>query len=175
MRPLIPLVLAFVLNLAAFPSQANTPEITLQQTRDWIVATLTNFAGYTGKDGDVVYKDISMEGCQLRFATVRTNREGLSELDTFAISVDSIRNVLWGTVSDPPRGYVLFTTAAPMHFTKERAGILVEHPTPVSTAATTVAGLEFGKPGTDFAEVASHMKTAILHAAGLCKVQLASN
>jgi hypothetical protein len=36
-------------------------------------------------------------------------------------------------------------------------------------AATTIAYLEFGKPGSDYADLASRMRAAILQAADLCQ------
>ena len=173
MRAYLAAVLAIALNLIALPSAANTPEPSYNQTRDWIVANLTRFAGYTSDTTEVAYKDISMDGCRLHFTTSTVRKDAPTETDTFTVSLDSIQSVLWGTENNPPRGYVLFTTGTPMSFSQQRAA-LNEESAPRS-ARTTVAALEFGRPGADQAELASHMKMAILHAADLCKaVELAS-
>jgi hypothetical protein len=174
MKPLTTAALAMILTLATLPSHANAPEPTYDQTRDWVVTTITSSAGYTHDATVVTYKDVSMDGCQLRFTTFTSTPEGYTDTDTFSVSLESVRRVLWGTVSDPPRGYVLFTTAAPITFDKQRVWRALDRQPQTTTAPTTVGALEFGKPGADYANMASRMKTALLHAADLCKVQLAA-
>jgi hypothetical protein len=41
-------------------------------------------------------------------------------------------------------------------------------------AATTVAYIEFGKPGANYADLASHMNAAIHRAADLCELRIAA-
>ncbi|HXN53155.1 MAG TPA: hypothetical protein VN943_14580 [Candidatus Acidoferrum sp.] len=166
--------LAAILIVAALPSSANAPEPTYDQTRDWVVATLTESAGYTRDATVVTYKDVSMDACQLRFTTFTSTPTGYTDTDTFSVSLDSVKDVLWGTISGPPRGYVLFTTATPISFNKQRVWRAFDRQPQTTTTFTTIAALEFGKPGADYASMASHMKTALLHAADLCKVQLAA-
>lgn len=175
MKPLICGVLGVALTLAVSPSQAGAPEPTYEQTREWIVATLNNYAGYSGANAALSYRNVSMEGCQLRFTTLTETREGYTDTDTFTVALDSVKSVLWGTVSNPPRGYVLFTTESAITFSKQRVSSLIGHQPESSNGATRVAAIEFGKPGGDYADLASHMKSAILRAASLCKVQIAAN
>jgi hypothetical protein len=175
MKPLICAVLGVALTLSVSPSQAGAPEPTYQQTRDWIVATLNNSAGYSEAKAAVSYKNVSMEGCQLRFTTLTETHEGYTDTDTFTVPLDSVKSVLWGTVNNPPRGYVLFTTESAITFSKQRVSRLIGHAPESSNGATRVGAIEFGRPGGDYAELASQMKSAIVRAASLCKVQIAAN
>jgi hypothetical protein len=79
-----------------------------------------------------------------------------------------------GTASNPPRGYVIFTAATPISLNGQRVWRVLDRQPQTTNASTTVAYLEFGKPGANHAALASHMKAAILDAADLCKVQLAA-
>jgi hypothetical protein len=174
MKALIATALALILALAALPSGANAPDPTYDQTRDWVVATISESAGYTRDATVVAYKDVSMDGCQLRFTTSTSTPAGYVDTESFIVSLDSVKNVLWGTVNNPSQGYVLFTTTVPIRFNKQRDWRALDRQPQTTNAATTVAALEFGKPGADSGEVASHMYAALLHAADLCKVQVAA-
>jgi|GraSoi2013_100cm_1033763.scaffolds.fasta_scaffold01717_2 hypothetical protein len=174
MKQLISAALSVILTLAALPSYANTPEPTFDQTRDWVVATIAESAGYTHDATAVTYKDVSMEGCQLRFTTFTTTPTGYSDAETTTFSLDSVKTIIWGTASNPLRGYVIFTAAAPISLNRQRVWRVLDRQPQTINASTTIAYLEFGKPGADYAGLASHMKAAILHAADLCKVQVAA-
>jgi hypothetical protein len=169
----LPAIAAVIVGLVASPLFANTPEPTYDQTRDWIVSTISESAGYTRDATTVTYKDVSMDGCQLRFTT-STSSAGYIDTDTFNVSLDSVKSIIWGTASNPQRGYVIFTAATPISFDRQRVWRVLDRQTQNTNAATTIAYLEFGKPGIDYSDVASRMKAAILHAADLCKVQLAA-
>jgi hypothetical protein len=170
---LMPAVLALAVAWVALPCFANAPEPTYAQTRDWIVATINESAGYTRDATTVTYKDVSMDGCHLRFTT-STFAAGYTDTDIFTVSLDSIKSIIWGTASNPQRGYVIFTATTPINFDRQRVWRALERQPQNTNAATTIAYLEFGKPGIDYSDVASRMKAAILHAADLCKVQLAA-
>jgi len=169
MKFLLASAMAAALVLATLPSRANTPDPAYEQTRDWVVATISSSAGYTSDSAAVTYKDVSMDACQLRFTTVTTTPAGYADAASFVVSMDSLNNVLWGTANDPARGYVLFTTVRPMSFNRQTAQI------PAIDTSTTVASLEFGRAGSDAARTASHMRAALLRVSSLCQVQLASN
>jgi hypothetical protein len=174
MKQLIVAALAMILTVAALPSYANAPEPTFDQTRDWVVTTIAESAGYTHDATAVTYKDVSMEGCQLRFTTSTLAPTGYTDTDTFIVSLDSVKSILWGTATNPSRGYVIFTAATPISLNRQRVWRVLDRQPQTTSASTTVAYLEFGKPGADYANLASHMKAAILHAADLCKIQLAA-
>jgi hypothetical protein len=174
MKSLIASALAAALTFATLPSLANTPDPAYEQTRDWVVATITESAGYTSDSAVVTYKDVSMDACQLRFTTLTTTLAGHTDTAAFTVSLDSLNHVLWGVASDPDRGYVLFTTVRPMSF-KQSAAPVSNHQLRAIDTSTTVASLEFGRPGSNFAQTASHMRAALLRASSLCQVQLASN
>jgi hypothetical protein len=173
MKPMIASVLAMVLASAVPVSHANAPDPAYDQTRDWVVATIMESAGYTADSAVVAYKDVSMDACQLRFTTL-TATPASTDTASFVVSLDSVNSVLWGQGNDPARGYVLFTTTTPIHFSKQNAAHIYGHQTQTTSASTTVAALEFGKPNSDGAETASHMRAALLRASSLCKVQLAA-
>jgi|SRR5579863_1828913 len=173
MKSLFASALAVALALATLPSRANTPDPAYEQTRDWVVATISESAGYTSDSASVTYKDVSMDACQLRFTTVTTAPSGYADAASFVVSLDSLNNVLWGVANDPARGYVLFTTVRPINFSRQSAQIPTRRPRAVDTS-TSVASLEFGRPGSDLAQTASHMRAALLRASSLCQVQLAS-
>jgi hypothetical protein len=174
MKQLISAALSVILSLAALPSYANAPEPTFDQTRDWVVATIAESAGYTHGTTAVTYKDVSMEGCQLRFTTLTSTPTGYTETETSTVSLDSVKTIIWGTGFNPPRGYVIFTAAAPISLNRQRVWRVLDRQPQTINASTTIAYLEFGKPGADYAGLARHMKAAILHAADLCKVQMAA-
>jgi hypothetical protein len=174
MKQLISAALSAILTLAALPSHANAPEPTFDQTRDWVVTTIAASAGYTHAATAVTYKDVSMDGCQLRFTTLTSAPTGYTDTDTFTVSLDSVKSIIWGTATNPPRGYVIFTAATPISLNRQRVWRVLDRQPQTTTASTTIAYLEFGKPGADYADLASHMKAAILNAADLCKVQLAA-
>jgi hypothetical protein len=174
LKSLFASALAVALALATRPSRANTPDPAYEQTRHWVVATISESAGYTSDSAVVTYKDVSMDACQLRFTTVTTTPAGYADTATFAVSLDSLSNVLWGVANDPARGYVLFTTVRPISFSRQTAQIPTRQLQATDTS-TTVASLEFGRPGSDVAQTASHMRAALLRAASLCQIQLASN
>ena len=174
MKQLISAALSVILTLAALPSFANAPEPTLDQTRDWVIATISASAGYTHDATAVTYKDVSMDGCQLRFTTSTSTPSGYIDTETSIVSLDSVKTIIWGTASNPPRGYVIFTAAAPISLNRQRVWRVLDRQPQTLNASTTIAYLEFGKPGADYAGLASHMKAAILHAADLCKVQVAA-
>jgi hypothetical protein len=174
MKSLFASVLAAALALATLPSRANTPDPAYEQTRDWVVATISESAGYTSDSAVVTYKDVSMDACQLRFTTVTTTPAGYPDAASFAVSLDSLNHVLWGVANDPARGYVLFTTVRPINFSRQTAQVPTRQPRAIDTS-TSVASLEFGRPGSDVAQTASHMRAALLRASSLCQVQLASN
>jgi hypothetical protein len=174
MKPLFASALAVALALATLPSRANTPDPAYEQTRDWVVASITQFAGYTSDSAAVTYKDVSMDACQLRFTTLTTTPAGYTDAATFDVSLDSLNSVLWGMANDPARGYVLFTTMRPISFSKQSAPRISSRQLRSITTSTTVAALEFGQPGSDVAQIASHMRAALLRASSLCQVQLAS-
>src|SRR5258708_18868392 len=114
MRHLMSAALSVIVTLAALPSYANAPEPTFDQTRDWVVTTIAETAGYTHDATAVTYKDVSMDGCQLRFTTFTTTPTGYTDAETSTVSLDSVKTIIWGTASNPPRGYVIFTAAAPI-------------------------------------------------------------
>lgn len=174
MKPMIASVLALVLAFAIPVSQANAPDPAYDQTRDWVVATITESAGYTADSAVVTYKDVSMDACQLRFTTVTATPVAPSESATFVVSLDSVNSVLWGQANDPARGYVLFTTTTPIRFSKQNAGYISSRQFQITNASTTVGALEFGKPNSDVGETASHMRAALLRASSLCKIQVAA-
>jgi hypothetical protein len=173
MKPFVSLVLALILTFATLSSYANAPEPGYDQTRDWVVATISDSAGYTDDATTVTYKGVSMDGCQLRFTT-STSYAGYTDTDTFTVPLNSVNNILWGTASNPRRGYVIFTAQAPISFDRQRISRLFDREAQTISAATTIAYLEFGKPGSDHAELARHMRAAILQAADFCEVQLAA-
>jgi hypothetical protein len=173
MKSLIPAIVAVSVGLVALPSYANAPDPTYDQTRDWVVATISESAGYTRGATTVTYKDVSMDGCQLRFTTA-TSAAGYSESDTLTVPLNSVKSILWGTASDPLRGYVLFTVQAPISFNRQLISRVVDGQVQNTNAATTIAYIEFGKPGANYADLASHMKAAILRAADLCEIRLAA-
>jgi hypothetical protein len=172
MKTLIPAAVAVIVAIVALPSYANAPDPTYDQTRDWVVATISESAGYTRGATTVTYKDVSMDGCQLRFTTT-TSAAGYTESDTLAVPLNSVKNIIWGTATDPLRGYVLFTVQAPIRFNRQLISRVVEGQVQDTQAATTVAYIEFGKPGANYADLASHMKAAILRAADVCEIRLA--
>ena len=174
MKSLIGSALATALALATLPSHANTPDPAYEQTRDWVVATITESAGYTSDSAVVTYKDVSMDACQLRFTTLTTTPAGHTDTAAFTVSLDSLSHVLWGVASDPARGYVLFTTVRPISLSRQSAAPILNPQLPAIDTSTTVASLEFGRPGSDVAQTASHMRAALLHASSLCQVLLAS-
>jgi hypothetical protein len=174
MKSLIASALAVVLAVAALPSHANAPDPAYDQTRDWVVATITETAGYAADSAVVTYKDVSMDGCLLRFTTLMTTPEGDSDAATFAVSLDSVNSILWGAANDPARGYVVFTTATPISFSEQTAARIFDRQPRTVRTSTTVAALEFGRPGSDVAQTARHMRAALLRASGLCKIQFAS-
>jgi hypothetical protein len=163
-----------ILILAALPLHANAPEPSFDQTRDWVVTTIAESGGYTHASTAVAYKDVSMDGCQLRFTTLTSTPTGYTDTETFTVSLDSVKRIIWGTASNPPRGYVIFTAATPISLNRQRVWRVLDRQPQTTNASTTVAYLEFGKPGANHAALASHMKAAILDAADLCKVQLAA-
>jgi hypothetical protein len=173
MKPRIASVLAMVLAFAVPASHANAPDPAYEQTRDWVVATISEYAGYAADSAVITYKDVSMDACQLRFTTV-TATPATTDSATFVVSLDSVNSVLWGQANDPVRGYVLFTTTRPIRFSKENAGYMSNRQFQIANASTAVAALEFGKPNSDVGETASHMRAALLRASNLCKVQLAA-
>jgi hypothetical protein len=174
MKQLISAALSVILTLAALPSYANTPEPTFDQTRDWVVTTIAESAGYTHDATAITYKDVSMDGCQLRFTTLTSTTTGYTDTETSTVSLDSVKTIVWGTAFNPPRGYVIFTAAAPISLSRQRVWRALDRQPQTINASTAVAYLEFGKPGADYAGLASHMKAALLHAADLCKVQVAA-
>ncbi len=174
MRRFIPATVAVIVGLVALPSYANAPDPTYDQTRDWIVATISESAGYSRGATTVTYKDVSMDGCQLRFTTA-TSAAGYTESDTLTVPLSSVKTIIWGTASDPLRGYVLFTAGAPISFNRRLISRVVDGQVQNTQAATTIAYIEFGKPGANHADLASHMRAAILHAADLCELRLAAN
>ena len=174
MKSLFASALAVALALATLPSRANTPEPAYEQTRDWVVATITESAGYTSDSAVVTYKDVSMDACQLRFTTVTTTPAGYADAASFVVSLDSLNHVLWGVANDPARGYVLFTTVRPITFSRQSAAHVPTRQLRAIDTSTAVASLEFGRPGSDVAQTASHMRAALLRASSLCQVQLAS-
>jgi len=174
MKALIASALAVTLALGTLPSRAHTPDPAYDQTRDWVVATISESAGYASDSAAVIYKDVSMDACQLRFTTLTTTSSGDTDTAIFAVSLDSLNNVLWGVANDPARSYVLFTTVRPINFSQETAPRIFDRQPRTITASTAVAALEFGHPGSDVAETASHMRAALLRASSLCRVQLAS-
>jgi hypothetical protein len=115
-----------------------------------------------------------MDGCQLRFTTLTSTPTGYTDAETSTVSLDSVKTIIWGTASNPPRGYVIFTATAPISLNRQRVWRVLDRQPQTINASTTIAYLEFGKPGADYAALASHMKAAILHAADLCKVQMAA-
>jgi hypothetical protein len=173
MRSLIPATVAVIAAMVALPSHANAPDPTYDQTRDWVVATISESAGYTHGATTVTYKDVSMDGCQLRFTTA-TAAAAYTESDTLTVPLHSVKSIIWGTASDPLRGYVLFTVQAPISFNRQLISRVVDAQVQNTQAATTIAYIEFGKPGADYADLASHMRAAILRAADLCEVRLAA-
>ena len=175
MKPFVSVVLVLILTLATLSSSsyANAPQPSYDQTRDWVVATISESAGYTDNATTVTYKAVSMEGCQLRFTT-STSSMGYTDTDTFTVPLNSVNNVLWGTASNPRRGYVIFTAQTPISFNRQRDSRFFDRQPQTINAATTIAYLEFGKPGADYADLARHMRAAILQAADLCAVQLAA-
>lgn len=174
MKAILASALAVILALAALPSHAKAPDPTYDQTRDWVVATIADSAGYTADSAVVTYKDVTMDSCQLRFTTMTTTRTGDTDSASFTVSLDSLNTVLWGAANEPARGYVLFTTATPISFSKQTVARFTARQPQATTTLTSVAALEFGRPGFDGAETASHMRAALLHASNLCKVQLAA-
>jgi hypothetical protein len=172
MKSLIPAIVAVSVAMVALPSYANAPDPTYDQTRDWVVATITESAGYTRGATTVTYKDVSMDGCQLRFTTA-TSSAGYSESDTLTVPLNSVKSIIWGTATDPLRGYVLFTVEAPITFNRKLISRVVEGQVQDTHAATTIAYIEFGKPGATYADLASHMKAAILRAADVCEIRRA--
>src|ERR1700676_3093177 len=173
MKPFVSVVLVLILTLATLSSSANAPQPSYDQTRDWVVATISESAGYTDNATTVTYKAVSMEGCQLRFTT-STSSMGYTDTYTFTGPLNSVNNVLWGTASNPRRGYVIFTAPTPISFNRQRDSRFCDRQPQTINAATTIAYLEFGKPGADYADLARHMRAAILQAADLCAVQLAA-
>lgn len=173
MKSFISAIAAVIVGLVALPSYANAPDPTYNQTRDWIVATISESAGYTRDATTVAYKDVSMEGCQLRFTT-STSAAGYTESDTFIVPLDSVKSIIWGTASNPMRGYVIFTAEAPISFKRQLIRQVIDGQVKTTNAATRIVYLEFGKPGADYADLASHMRTALLRAADLCQVRLAA-
>jgi len=174
MKSLFASALAVALALATLPSRANTPDPAYEQTRNWVVATISESAGYTSDSAIVTYKDVSMDACQLRFTTVTTAPSGYADAASFVVSLDSLNNVLWGVANDPARGYVLFTTVRPINFSRQSAPSFPTRQLRAVDTSTSVASLEFGRPGSDVAQTASHMRAALLRASSLCQVQLAS-
>src|SRR4029077_13495792 len=175
MKSLIASALATALAFATLPCLANTPDPAYEQTRDWVVANITDSAGYTSDSAVVTYKDVSMDACQLRFTTLTPTPAGHTDTAAFTVSLDSLNHVLWGVASDPARGYVLFTTVRPMSFSKQSAAPVSSHQLRAIDTSTTVASLEFGRPGSNFAQTASHMRAALLRASSRGQSQLASN
>jgi hypothetical protein len=88
MKQLISAALSVILTLAALPAFANAPEPTLDQTRDWVIATISASAGYTHDATAVTYKDVSMDGCQLRFTTLTSTPTGYTDTETSIVSLD---------------------------------------------------------------------------------------
>jgi hypothetical protein len=174
MKQIISVALSVILTLAALPSYANAPEPTFDQTRDWVVTTIAESAGYTHDATAITYKDVSMNGCQLRFTTLTSTPTGYTDTETSTVSLDSVKTIVWGTAFNPPRGYVIFTAAAPISLNRQRVWRALDRQPQTTNASTAVAYLEFGKPGADYAGLASHMKAAILQASDLCKVQVAA-
>jgi hypothetical protein len=173
MKSFIPAILAVMVGLMALPSYANAPDPTYDQTRDWVVSTISESAGYTRGATTVTYKDVSMDACQLRFTTA-TSAAGYTETDTLTVPLNSVKSIIWGTASDPLRGYVIFTMDAPIGINRQLISRVVESQVRDTHAATTIAYIEFGKPGANYADLASHMRAAILLAADLCATRLAA-
>src|SRR6202790_5791855 len=94
MKPMIASVLAIVLASAVPVSHANAPDPAYDQTRDWVVATIIESAGYTTDSAVVTYKDVSMDACQLRFTTLTTTPAGYTDTAAFTVSLDSLNHVL---------------------------------------------------------------------------------
>jgi hypothetical protein len=168
MKSFVSVALASILTLATLSSYANPPQPSYDQTRDWVVATISESAGYTDDATTVTYKAVSMDGCRLRFTT-STSFSGYTDTDTFTVPLNSINNILWGTASNPRRGYVIFTAQDPINFNRQRVSLFSSREAQTMNAATTIAYLEFGKPGSDYAGLASRMRAAILQAADLCQ------
>ena len=173
MRSLVPALLAVISGLVALPSQANAPDPTYDQTRDWVVTTIGESAGYTRGQTTVTYKDVSMDGCRLNFTTA-TSADAYTETDALTVPLSAIKSVIWGTARDPQRGYVLFTAEAPINFNRQLIPHVIDAKVQNTHAATTIAYIEFGKPGTNYADLASHMRAAILLATDLCQVRVAA-
>ena len=179
MRSLTPGILAVALGLLTLPSHANAPDPTYDQTRDWVVAAISESAGYTHGATTVAYKDVSMDGCQLRFTTA-TSADSYTESDTFTVPLSSVKSVIWGTANEPERGYVIFTAQAPIAFTRQLISHAIDgqeqnrHAPTAIAATTTIAYVEFGKPGANYADLASHLRAAIVRAADLCQIRVAA-
>jgi hypothetical protein len=172
MKPFIPAVVAVIVGLMALTSYANAPDPTYDQTRDWVVSTISEFAGYTRGATTVTYKDVSMDACQLRFTTA-TSAAAFSENDTLTVPLDSVKSIIWGTASDPQRGYVLFTVETPISFNRQLISRAIEGRVQDTHAATTVAYIEFGRPGANYSDLASRMNAAIHRVADLCATRQA--
>ncbi|HXM95744.1 MAG TPA: hypothetical protein VOA64_16080 [Candidatus Dormibacteraeota bacterium] len=171
MQALVRILLAAMLAFSALPSDAQAPEETYEQTRDWIVKKLNGFAGYTRDDAVVTYKDVSMDDCQLRFTTLTAVGRNYADTDTFTIPLNSLKSAQWGTLNKPDRGYVVFLTTTPISLRHERTWFSVHRKPEKFDTSTTIGSVELGQPGVDFSEIANQMKKEIVHAAEMCKVQ----
>src|SRR5260370_16781408 len=107
MKQLLCAAISVILTIAALPSYANTPEPTFDQTRDWVVTTIAETAGYTHDATDVTYKDVSMDGCQLRFTTFTTTPTGYTDAETSTVSLDSVKTTISVTPPNPPPRYAI--------------------------------------------------------------------
>src|SRR5258708_30714698 len=159
--------MSVIVTFGGLAAYVNAPEPTFDQSRDWVVATIAESAGYTHDATAVTYKDVSMEGCQLRFTTFTTTPTGYSDAETTTFSLDSVKTIIWGTASNPLRGYVIFTAAAPISLNRQTVGLVLDRQPQTINASTTIAYLEFGKPGAVYPGLASHLKAAIFHTADL--------
>jgi hypothetical protein len=172
-RIIISAALATLVGVTFTPVQAQAPEATYAQTRDWVTKRLVNFAGYQRADATITYKDISMDGCQLRFTTT-TSSAAFTDYDTFNLSLASITTTHWGVLRDPSRAYVVFNTSTPVNFSHRRIWRSASLKGESYNINTSIAALELGQPGADYSDMAKQLKTAIVHAAELCRIQ-ASN
>jgi hypothetical protein len=137
-----------------------------------VVKNLIAFGGYTREDTVVSYKDVSMDGCQLRYTTFTAVGARYTDSDSFAVPLDSLDNLQWGTLNRPTRGYVMWTVKAPISFSHQRTWLSIEHKPETYKATTTFGYLELGQPAADQSDIARQMKMSIVHAADICKAEI---
>lgn len=177
-------ILALALALMPLASKAQTPELTYEQTRDWIKATMDGPSGgrFQGSSGTInfSYHFISMDACQLIYTETQDWSGRVEGIDAEVITVitnaiplskmDSTHSALDGGLYIATLGT---STAAIEARVTESASYKVGDDESVSHVKN--AHVEFGQPSTDNHDLAMRFTKAIEHAAGICRTQAPKN